>query len=754
MRHLLCLLIALPLAVPAQAPEPSIKTTTSEVLLDFVARDKNARIIHDLRPDEIQVYEDGVPQTIRHFEFYDGRTDTTTQQATATMPASATSQPVTVNELRDISVVSVVIASLDPRGRKLTQDAMREFVKNELTPNVYVGVFSLGISGLRSLQSYTNDGEKISAGVSKAVNSAMTDQLSALDQEMLPDYALGSASGRVAGFDYSTDPSNTSGDPSEGGSDIGGGYNSALPGPGSGSGGSASAGAAAQAEANVTGPAQTIDRVMSTRWVNEMQDVYSDSTRFLGPLAQLAESQADIPGRKVILLFAAGLPVHYGTVELLNDVISDANRANVSIYAVDPRGFTEESDLDNSKRLLQAAATASQQQMMSGVNGGDGTVRADWVMSGELADASIHANTRGNLAQLADGTGGSMLPASLDMREPLRDALQDVRMHYEVTYAPTNTVADGTFRKIEVKVLRPGVKVFARSGYYALPILNGQQIYPFEMATMKAINTKPDLRQFDFSSASLEFRPEAEQDQYAFVFQAPTKDLTVTEEQQWARIHVCVTALIKDDKGVVVDKISKDIPYEVPIAKKAALEQGIVSFTSPFMLAPGHYTVETAAVDRQSMRASVSRTSLDVPPPARFAMSDVTVARRVDGIQGLANPDDPLEAHGGKVTPDLSDTVVPDSTGAIKFFAVGYAPALSDAPILMNLEIWRGNQLVMRSATSRIPTDPRGAAPVLASVPASKLGAGHYQARISFQYNGEKLTKQVGFTLADATASK
>jgi hypothetical protein len=266
---------------------------------------------------------------------------------------------------------------------------------------------------------------------------------------------------------------------------------------------------------------------------------------------------------------------------------------------------------------------------------------------------------------------------------------------------------------------------------------------------MKAINATPDLHQFDFRSATMEFRPGAQQNQYAYVFQAPTRDLGVVSDKQWAKVHVCVTALVKDDKGQVVDKISKDIPYDVPVDKKEALEKGIVSFAAPFELPPGHYTVETAAVDRQSMKASVSRTSLDVPPPTRFAMSDVAVARRVDGVQGLVNADDPLEAHGGKVTPDLSDTVYPDASGAVKFYAVAYAPALSDAPVLMRIEVWRDGKLVMRSPGARIPTDPRGAASVLASVPVTKLGTGHFETRISFQYNGQLLTRKVDFTLAD-----
>ncbi len=744
MRHLLCLLIALPLAAPAQAPEPSIKTTASEVLLDFVARDKSAHIIHDLRPDEVQVFEDGVPQTVKHFEFFDGRTEAPTAPAAASATDAGATKSVTINELRDISVVSIVIANLDPRSRKLTQAALADFVKEELKPSVFVGVYSLGMTGLKSLQPYTNDGDKITAAVHSALDSATTDQLNALDQEMLPDYALGSASGRFASQDYPTSNGDESADPSVGGTDISTGVNTTA--------GQAPAGPAGAGPSAFLGLIQTVSRIMGTRWDEELQDVYADSARFLGPLSQLAAAQADIPGRKVILLFAAGLPMSSETDELLNRVISNANRANVSIYAVDPRGFSDASELANSRRMLMAAAVASQQQMMGAVSSIDQAVRPDAVRAGEIAEASIHADTHGNLLHLAESTGGAMLPASLDMREPLRQALEDVRTHYELTYAPTNTATDGSFRKIEVKVSRPGVKVFAREGYYALPILNGQQLYPFEIATMKAINTTPDLHQFDFRSATMEFRPGAERNQYAYVFQAPTRDLDVVSDKQWAKVHVCVTALIKDDKGQVVEKISKDIPYDVPMDKKAALEKGIVSFATPFELPPGHYTVETAAVDRQSMKASVSRTELDVPPPTRFAMSDVTVARRVDGITGLVNGDDPLEAHGGKVTPDLSDTVVPDASGAIKFYAVAYTPALSDAPVLMNIEVWRGDQLIMRSPTSRIPTDPRGAASVLASVPAAKLGAGHYEVRVLFQYNGEKLARKVEFTLASTTA--
>jgi len=360
------------------------------------------------------------------------------------------------------------------------------------------------------------------------------------------------------------------------------------------------------------------------------------------------------------------------------------------------------------------------------------------------------ANTTGNLANLAESTGGALLQPSTDMTLPLHEAMEGVRTHYELAYAPANTALDGSLRKIEVKVTRPGAKVFARNGYYAVPLVNGRQVYPFEVATLKAINRKPDLRQFNFHAATMEFRHGTVRNQYAFVFQAPTRDLTVITDQQWAKVHICVTALIKDSNGEVVDKISKDIPYQVPLAKKAELERGTVSFTTPFFLAPGHYTIDTASADRQSIKVSVSRSTLDVEESPGFAMSGVTVARRVDPLEGQANALDPLEAHGGKVLPDLSDLVLPDASGNIKFYAVAYPPAPVDAPVNASLEIRRDGQIVMRSPASAVPQDSSGAASILATLPAAKFQPGPYQAQVSFEYKGQKVVRSVAFTLAGA----
>jgi len=726
MRYLPCVLIALCVAASAQTPEPTLRTTTSEVLLDLVVRDKHAQIIHDLRPEEVQVFENGVPQKLRQFNFVDGHT-VEPQAPTATaaagpesgVPSKAPAEPATVNELRDISVISVVIANLDPRGRRLAVDAMRKFVSTEMGPRTYVGVFTLGMGGLRFVQPYTNDGVKISAAIERATSSAQLAQLRAVNQLSLQEGGPGTA-------DSSAGENNSPG--------------------GSGSGDSPTTVNANNASS--AGPAAAIATFMSTSTISEMQDVYSDSTRYLAPLHALVQAQAQFPGRKVVLLFSAGLPVQTDTVELLRAVISAANRANVSIYALDTRGITPESTLDNSRRRLQAAADASRRQMLARVTGGNQQVTPDMVVANEVAESSIHSDTRSNLAELADGTGGELLPDSLDLLDPLRRAVEDVRTHYELSYSPSNTAMDGGFRKIEVKVSRTGARVFARDGYYALPVLNGRQIYPFEMATLKALNTKPSAHEFDFQASTLQFRPGLDRTQLVFVFEAPSRDLTIVKEGDWAKVHVCVTALIRDEQGQVVQKLSKDIPYRVPAAKMADLQRGVVSFETPFQLPPGKYMLETASVDRQGMKASVSRSPLEVTEASGLSMSDVALARRVDAIDGLSNSADPLEARGGKVTPELSGTLPPDANGRVQLYAVAYPPTPIDARVDATVEIWRDGKLIMRSPASEVPPDQDGVTSILANLNTGKLPAGHYQAHISFQYKGERVTKSTAFTLA------
>ncbi len=688
-------------ALGAVAQAPTVRRGTTEVLVDMVARDKKLKIVRDLKPEEIQILEDGVPQTIRHFELFEGHESGNAEPSSAT-PSAATAAPAapvpppSVRTLRETTVVSFVIGSLNPEGRKSAQKAVREFIKNELQPNTFVGVFVAGYNGVQPVQTYTNDGALISAAMDRVVKWTSLRLIE--DPDLLPD--------TLEATDTEPPPA--------------------------------------------AGPAAEIAMLMSTHWMTEYLDTYDASMRELLGIHNFVQAQARIPGRKLLFLFAGGLAVNPDTVQVLNSAISVANRSNVTVYSVDTIRAAGQ-DLGAGRRLLAAAANSSRTTQMTG---GRGVVTPDQVAVFENSESSIRADQRGNMRVLAESTGGALLPIQ-DLREPFHRALEDARTHYELTYAPARSDYDGRFRKIEVRVTRPGVKVFARSGYYALPMLRGEEIYPFETATLQAMDATPAPQQLDFQSNVLRFRPGSQHSLLSFACEIPVRGLSVAEDKQSAKVHVSVTALVKDAQGRVVDKFSKDIPYRVPETKAAELRSGVVSFTTPFRLPPGHYSLEIAAVDANSGHAGVRHSDLVVPPAGNgLAVSDLVVARRVDPAQEPQDKTDPLLVRGGKVTPELSGVVDRDAPGDLFFYASAYPPMPAQEPVRVTLEILRDGQPFVRTPETNVPVEANSGALFVASFPRAKLQPGQYKAVLAFRYRDQSAQTEASFKVegGDATA--
>jgi hypothetical protein len=105
-----------------------------------------------------------------------------------------------------------------------------------------------------------------------------------------------------------------------------------------------------------------------------------------------------------------------------------ANRANVSIYPIDPRG-------------LAAPARVEQQ------------------------DALKHR--RETMRDLASSTDGFTVIDTNDFDRGVKRIVDDMSSYYLLGYYSTNAKLDGKFRKITVRVKRPGVSVRARNGYLA-----------------------------------------------------------------------------------------------------------------------------------------------------------------------------------------------------------------------------------------------------------------------------------------------
>jgi len=82
---------------------------------------------------------------------------------------------------------------------------------------------------------------------------------------------------------------------------------------------------------------------------------------------------------------------------------------------------------------------------------------------------SLRNELRMRLQQLTEVTGGlAFFPEQLkELDGSYAKILDEIKAQYHLGYASTNAAPDGTWRKVEIKVRRPDLKIRARKGYFA-----------------------------------------------------------------------------------------------------------------------------------------------------------------------------------------------------------------------------------------------------------------------------------------------
>jgi hypothetical protein len=98
---------------PSPAPTPDgdvVKITTSLIQLDVTVTDKDGRVVRNIKPEEVEVYENGQKQTITSFSFFsNAKADeqTVVTKSDNTPPLSVQPPKVAHRLLRSLSMISI-----------------------------------------------------------------------------------------------------------------------------------------------------------------------------------------------------------------------------------------------------------------------------------------------------------------------------------------------------------------------------------------------------------------------------------------------------------------------------------------------------------------------------------------------------------------------------------------------------------------------------------------------------------------------
>lgn len=701
---------------------PLIRMTTKEVVLDLVVRDKHGHLIENLEPNEVTVYEDGVPQKITSFRNVQGAEQLKAENAAAKAEAASKDVQHPLNSLRELNFVSIVFAPMLHANLALAREAVQDFLKSDVLPNTYVTVFVLD-TRLRLVQPYTHNRAALLTAVDRVTKGNYLLASRHLASSALanpgPVVPTGPGADPLAGPNF--DPRDTSNVRTLTGLDASTSLDSAL-----------------QAEAS-----------LETR----LRFVESTATgmTILDSLRELVMSQGRLPGRKLVLYLSDGLRLPMDRARLFSDLVSTANRSGVTFYTVDTRGLTapygpQGNPLDASISQLNRTIQ-NNQAMEQGVPNTAQTIGAQFDASRASDDVALLAvsNTQLALRELAERTGGFAVANTNELEKPMERVMEEIRTHYELAYSPASEVYDGHFRKIEVKVDRPKVTVQTRSGYYALPDLNGQPLQPFEMAALQAINTRPAPRNLPYQVDLMEFRPVQDRVQCEVAFEVPIAPLKIAADPKTgkSRLQVSLVALIQDARGQVIGKVSRQLFRTISAADTNEVRTERIDYAEPLELPPGHYTLASAVLDGESNAVAVKRVAEFVKATPEVGLSSLEVVKRVAPLAGERNFADPFEMQNGRVIPSL-DTNTSAGKPVDLFFVIYPSRNAGAEPPMVSVDLLKDGKEIGRMNPELPKPDSTGAIPMIAEL---KPPPGEYEVRVTVKQSAASVQSGLALTV-------
>jgi VWFA-related protein len=482
-----------------------------------------------------------------------------------------------------------------------------------------------------------------------------------------------------------------------------GGGGTAPAGGGSGGGASGSGGpASGREEAAANADARMGVGVANPEFL--AQEVYASARKriaiTLAGLRQALESLVSVRGHKALLLVSEGFLLVPG-MPGYEELIDEARRANVAIYAIDPRGFA------------------------SGFEGeARGAPGPGWGVRRAVEAAGTD--------DLAMATGGRSV-ASNDPGEGLRRIAVESEAYYLLGYQPEKGKRGE--RKVKVRVKRPGVRVRARTRYYAgtpeepaLPKVKDETPgrTAAEREAMRAVADTTDL---PLRLATFFFENHG-RDQITTMY--ATEIRIAVESAGRRRFATVAEARSRDGGEALRDEFEEDLK----------VAPGVPTVLSRhWNMPPGVWQARVLVRDRKTGRIGTALHTFEVPSTEAFRLSTPILTSELEEVDGRPRP---------RVV--LNRTFRAGEVLYCQFQVHGAAPDPKDRlpHVRSGYALRRGDDVVRRAEPTRIKPEWDGRLSRLMGLPLAGMASGRYALVLSAEdeISGKRLEAAEPFTVA------
>jgi VWFA-related protein len=357
---------------------------------------------------------------------------------------------------------------------------------------------------------------------------------------------------------------------------------------------------ATQQSAHVTGPRAVEDPYVTGRAAEVYFAVAARNRITLGALQRSLEALVGITGRKSLILVSEGF-IYDPQLDLFKRLVDASRRANTAIYFLNSRGLEG----------LPLSMTAEFGAPLPPEDVG-------------FAFSEALEATEGSESLAAD-SGGFTVRNTNDLTRGFKRIADETRAYYLVGYNPANTARDGTFRRIQVKVrARKGLTVRARKGYYAPSDTETatSRKSPVDAAFQGALDSPYDVDEIPLRMTH--FVREETLLGRARVFLAVDVDIrsvSFKEEEGRSVGSLQLLMLAGHRESAEHFRYDQKIDLKLPPAAREDMMRTWLPFVHDFELPTGRYQAKVVVRDQATGRMGTLVHEFEVPDLARFRVT-------------------------------------------------------------------------------------------------------------------------------------
>jgi hypothetical protein len=344
------------------------------------------------------------------------------------------------------------------------------------------------------------------------------------------------------------------------------------------------------------------------------------------------------------------------------------------------------------------------------------------------------------MSTLSVDTGGKAFFDSNDFAPAFAQVERDTSAYYAIGFHSTNPARDGRYRKLTIKINRPGVKLEYRPGYYA-------------PADFKHSGNEDRERELDEQLAS----------------DLPATDMAVYMDAMYFRLdenrfYVPVSLIVPGSqipfvKGGDKDKATLDIvgsvidEFKRPIGHardtvKLNIDSGLqarqknIQYTTSFDLPPGKYQMKFVVRENQTGRMGSFVAEITLPDMKKSPLKLSSIV--LSSMRQASKKQDPLVRNGQEYVPNIShvfrqdqhlyllyEIYGPAKEKVAEGAAKGTKPGIN---LLSSLELIQGSTKVYETPlvqAKAINVEGRDAVAIELDVPLAGLKPGSYVCQLN-----------------------